>query len=229
MAYLQNLSRSPNSTSPPSGERGFLITHNHGETDSEPIPDQRSPAIENIHQDYQWDAQSESAYLEKHVSWLATVYDPAELKSEDKVLFPPNLQGFVLRTRKWATFDVDDIHDVTYPSGFDKLVLPPGHDKTVRALVARHAQIPSVKDTSSHIDSPSMDLVRGKGEGLVILLHGAPGTFSLMLQHGPYIRSICKRHALILDRCRQDIYRRVCGRHYETTTLSHHCMYDPNL
>lgn len=64
--------------------------------------------------------------------------------------------------------------------GFDKLVLPPGHKDIVRALVKTHARKPesSERPALDRIPTNSLrdfDVVKGKGRGLIILLHGAPG------------------------------------------------------
>lgn len=53
--------------------------------------------------------------------------------------------------------------------GFNDLVIPEEYKKTIKALVKSHA-IDS-KDPNSH----QVDLIRSKGKGLVILLHGVPG------------------------------------------------------
>lgn len=61
--------------------------------------------------------------------------------------------------------------------GFQKLVLPDGHKDIVRALVNTHA----ARQASAHSKAESgqsrreFDVVRGKGKGVIILLHGAPG------------------------------------------------------
>lgn len=64
-------------------------------------------------------------------------------------------------------------------SGFDDLVIDEKNKKLVLALVENHhSEKASVetRDTESDLtQSQSMDLVPGKGKGLVILLHGAPG------------------------------------------------------
>jgi hypothetical protein len=127
-----------------------------------------------VHQDYGWDMQNEQAFFKDHKSWLSPTTDVKEIEDEDKILLPSHVLGFILRNRKWARFNVDLIQSVKYTSGFNALVLPDGHKETVRALVATHARTPIMTETSS-ISEHSIDLVRGKGEGLVILLHGAPG------------------------------------------------------
>jgi hypothetical protein len=127
-----------------------------------------------VHKDYNWDLQHEDKFLEDRKAVLAPTTDASDLEDDEKLLLPPYVYGFILRSRKWAMFNIDLIRDVEYTSGFDDLVLPPGHKETVRALVANHARIPTAK-TGKNNSQKSMDLVRGKGKGLVILLHGAPG------------------------------------------------------
>ena len=60
--------------------------------------------------------------------------------------------------------------------GFQKLVLPDGHKDIVRALVNTHARrvTGGTRPTTTQ-PKHEFDLVKGKGQGLIILLHGAPG------------------------------------------------------
>ena len=105
---------------------------------------------------------------------MAPVEDPEELGEDERLLLPYSLRGFVLRSKKWRIFNIDNIEDIKYNSGFDDLVLPPGHKDTVEALVNRHSRAIEASATKSEVKT-SMDLVTGKGKGLIILLHGAPG------------------------------------------------------
>ncbi|KAL2172749.1 hypothetical protein VTG60DRAFT_2568 [Thermothelomyces hinnuleus] len=103
------------------------------------------------------------------------------------LIMPFSVYGFVMRTRKWARLNLEMLSPVTRlnpdadlisretpgtESGgapFDQLVLPPGHKEMVLSLVSQH-----FRDKESNTFR-SMDIVRGKGQGLIILLHGAPG------------------------------------------------------
>ena len=127
-----------------------------------------------IHKDYSWHLESEGLFFEEYKAVLAPTADHNDIEDEEKLLLPPYVYGFVLQSRKWAKFDIDRIKDATYTSGFEDLVLPPGHKETVRALVANHARLPRITGDNA-VGQLSVDLVRGKGRGLVILLHGAPG------------------------------------------------------
>lgn len=79
--------------------------------------------------------------------------------------------------------DIGTVSEVPKPNpgdsdGFDKLVLPKGHKDIMRALVKTHARkVMSGRELGTvAINSlREFDLVKGKGRGLIILLHGAPG------------------------------------------------------
>lgn len=59
---------------------------------------------------------------------------------------------------------------------FEELVIEEEYKKTILALIQSHSAGPnSLKRRIQQGESVSMDLVKGKGRGLVILLHGAPG------------------------------------------------------
>ena len=59
-------------------------------------------------------------------------------------------------------------------SGFDDLVIPDEYKRIVKALVKSHALGSRPVENESR-DRPQIDIIRGKGKGLIILLHGVPG------------------------------------------------------
>ncbi|KAJ9604442.1 hypothetical protein H2200_011278 [Cladophialophora chaetospira] len=134
---------------------------------------------ETVHKDYNIDSQRLKSFLEKEKPNLGSSISVQDLKADDFLLFPNRVLGFVLRSRKWASFAVANIEDIIQQdAGFDQLILPEGHRDTLLALVQTHAQAvrPTQEDmlhTSKQTDE--LDLVRGKGKGLIILLHGEPG------------------------------------------------------
>lgn len=74
--------------------------------------------------------------------------------------------------------DIDLLQDIKehdslngQKSGFDDLVIPPGYKKTVKALVKSH----TLGSRPESRGRQQIDLIRGKGKGLIILLHGVPG------------------------------------------------------
>jgi hypothetical protein len=88
----------------------------------------------------------------------------------DPMLCPPWVHGFSPSLKQWCKFYIDQIEDANWkPNAFDSLILPDEPKRVIRCLVSSH-QYPEdgVRD--------QQDL---KGKGLVILLHGSPGTGNL--------------------------------------------------
>ncbi|KAM0544546.1 hypothetical protein ACHAPJ_011763 [Fusarium lateritium] len=96
--------------------------------------------------------------------------------------------GFVLRDRSWAQLDLTYLTHVTDPSddtnpaadgsqddktAFGRLVLPRGHKDMVLSLISQHFRNKVMQEDRDRDEQ--VDIVRGKGKGLIILLHGAPG------------------------------------------------------
>ena len=105
----------------------------------------------------------------------AFIESDSELTEEDYLVCPCWVYGYVRRSRKWVKLDVSLIEDIKdRGSGFDSLVLPDGHKETLLALVKKHSKGKQL-ETGLIADNRQMDLVRGKGKGLIILLHGEPG------------------------------------------------------
>ncbi|KAI1328142.1 hypothetical protein F5Y16DRAFT_398785 [Xylariaceae sp. FL0255] len=95
-----------------------------------------------------------------------------ELSREDLMLLPPHVHGFVLRNRQWVTMLTADLSEARFESGFQELMLPERHKSAIQALVNIH------ENSRTHANSTigtGIDLVKGKGTGLIILLHGEPG------------------------------------------------------
>ncbi|KAI1466490.1 uncharacterized protein F4812DRAFT_465752 [Daldinia caldariorum] len=81
-------------------------------------------------------------------------------------LLPMMIKGFNLRKKKWVDLKVDNIGDVVWNEiAFERLVPEEKTKSLIRALVSE--QIETTKST---------DLISGKGNGLIMLLHGGPGT-----------------------------------------------------
>ncbi|KAI2619431.1 P-loop containing nucleoside triphosphate hydrolase protein [Hypomontagnella submonticulosa] len=99
-------------------------------------------------------------------------------------LLPGEVPGYVLRNRKWVQLDANllqwagghgqDNKDLADAAGWKDLVLPRGHKDIVLAMVKNHtAGTKILKSGVGH--TPEVDLVKGKGKGCIILIHGAPG------------------------------------------------------
>ncbi|PYH93980.1 hypothetical protein BO71DRAFT_326389 [Aspergillus ellipticus CBS 707.79] len=113
---------------------------------------------------------------------------------EELLIMSYRVFAFVLRSRKWGKFlDLTYLTEVHRPKSipgaveglaptqskdqdessnvFSRLVLDKKHKHMIESLVAQHFR--DKKSASDH--SEQVDIVRGKGKGLILLLHGAPG------------------------------------------------------
>ncbi|KAH7031628.1 uncharacterized protein B0I36DRAFT_431682 [Microdochium trichocladiopsis] len=90
------------------------------------------------------------------------------------LLLPGVVYGFALRNRKWVHLDVRLVQPIQLEAEWNDLVLPTGHKEMVRAVVENHAT-GSRPTKGGSKSSQEVDIVRGKGKGCIILLHGEPG------------------------------------------------------
>ena len=127
-----------------------------------------------VYDDYEIDRKERRDFKEKNKNLIASCEDPRSLTQDQLVLLPPQVFGFVLRTRKWAIFDIDLLEHPDYGNGWDSLIIKPKIKEMVLALVENH-QRPLGSESAIDGALPSVDLVQGKGKGLIILLHGEPG------------------------------------------------------
>ncbi|KAL6787634.1 P-loop containing nucleoside triphosphate hydrolase protein [Trichoderma sp. SZMC 28012] len=81
-------------------------------------------------------------------------------------LAPLTLKAYNLKKKKWTNVKLDGLRQVSWNTrAFESLVLKEKTKRLIRALVSN--QIEAEKST---------DLISGKGNGLIMLLHGGPGT-----------------------------------------------------
>jgi SpoVK/Ycf46/Vps4 family AAA+-type ATPase len=91
--------------------------------------------------------------------------------------------GFSLQAKAWGLVAVSGLRDVTFnEEAFARLVLPDSRKQLIKALVLSHAQSSSTASSSPVLVSPAgaggratTDVIEGKGEGTIFLLHGPPG------------------------------------------------------
>jgi hypothetical protein len=93
---------------------------------------------------------------------------PAPL-TEEQCMHATNLVcGFAFSEKKWVEFYVDRLAPVEWNEGaFEHLVLPARQKSLVKALVESHMR----EATEGGFD----DVIKGKGRGLISILHGPPG------------------------------------------------------
>ena len=107
---------------------------------------------------------------------------PAYLSAEQEasdMFFPlmaPDIHGFYLNEKKWVKLFVDRVQPVSWnKKAYERLVLPNETKGLVRALVTVRTSQRGVKQGLG-IAGKRTDITSGKGNGLIMLLHGGPGT-----------------------------------------------------
>ena len=109
--------------------------------------------------------------------------------SRFELLLPFKIKGYNLRRKKWYDLAVDRISDVKWNTeAFSKVVIDRKVKDLIRALVEKQL----AADVST-------DLIVGKGNGLILLLHGSPGTGKTLTAES------------VAEICQKPLYRVTCG------------------
>jgi len=104
------------------------------------------------------------------------------LTDEQCMLANAMLRGFSFTEKKWFDFFIGQLSAPGWNADcFDQLVLPAAQKDLVRALVATHAEQNLGFD----------DIVKGKGKGLIMVLHGPPGVGKTLTAET--VAEYCKR------------------------------------
>ena len=134
--------------------------------------------VSDIFDDSRLDLERRSHFLDSTELIRYKPYAKGNLSEDQLELLPPRVYGYSLLDRKWFPLNIDLVDEIKTDigNGFDDLVLPAYHKQIMKALVRHHAR--GSRPTSGKAKAAaefSTDLVRGKGRGLIILLHGVPG------------------------------------------------------
>ncbi|KAK7941599.1 uncharacterized protein PG986_013986 [Apiospora aurea] len=98
------------------------------------------------------------------------VVDQPPLTDEQCMVTHTHVKGMAIDTRQWSVFYVDDLTDIDWrPEIFQRLVLPDGI-KEMTLTAVKHKQAADV----------DVDVVPGKGRGMLLLTFGPPGTGKTM-------------------------------------------------
>ncbi|KAL8376073.1 hypothetical protein RB595_007270 [Gaeumannomyces hyphopodioides] len=104
-------------------------------------------------------------------------------------LLPASVLGFDISQKKWVKLCVENCHAVSWNTkAFDRLVLDPKTKEMIRALV--EVQMKATK---------MEDVITGKGNGLIVLLHGSPGTGKTLTAES------------VAEIAKKPLYRVTCG------------------
>ncbi|RYP71845.1 hypothetical protein DL771_004557 [Monosporascus sp. 5C6A] len=109
--------------------------------------------------------------------------EPEKMMAEHFQLLPHYVPAYCFRYRQWNFLNVDLVQpiDPNRYSGFDDLVIPMHYKELLLALVDNHTsglqrRKEKLKKSLVGLGGAQIDLVHGKGQGLIILLHGPPGS-----------------------------------------------------
>ncbi|KAK3366105.1 aaa family ATPase [Lasiosphaeria ovina] len=101
--------------------------------------------------------------------------DDADPRACDLPLLPSRIFAYVLRDRKFAQLTVQQLKPVTKSNdAFDYLKINSRHRDLIQSLVEEHFE-KKASDRQDGVDIGNIDVIKGKGKGLSILLYGAPG------------------------------------------------------
>ncbi|KAL2361844.1 hypothetical protein RJZ56_005268 [Blastomyces dermatitidis] len=97
-----------------------------------------------------------------------------ELEDEQILLLPNRICGYSLQSNKWYPLYVYLLMSTEAPSvGLNEIILPAGHKEMLTSLV--RGQSPGTRGIQDNLPD-HQDIVVGRRRGVVILLHGTPGT-----------------------------------------------------
>ncbi|KAI9886311.1 MAG: hypothetical protein M1823_001868 [Watsoniomyces obsoletus] len=90
-----------------------------------------------------------------------------ELTDDQYLLCPGQFCGWVLKERFWHMLDINHVSDPNFDEGImDNLVMDEKKKRMIQAICQKFTDV----NPSSHTD-----IIHGKGEGRIFLLHGSPG------------------------------------------------------
>ena len=99
-----------------------------------------------------------------------------KLQPADVMLLPNRVVAYTLQRRRFALIQVDGLRPVEpNKEGWNDLILPGKHKNMIQAQIKMHFKEKQSTKSGGEDEKTHLDVVRGKGEGLIILLHGVPG------------------------------------------------------
>ncbi|KAF4921572.1 ATPase family AAA domain-containing protein 3B [Colletotrichum viniferum] len=98
-----------------------------------------------------------------------------ELSDHELLLLPSRVMAYIFRTRTWENVHIRNLTEPHFSENMiSHLVMSDSRLKTLKALAKSFARI-TQHNESMNDARWSADFVRGKGNGLIFLLHGKPG------------------------------------------------------
>ncbi|KAK4446396.1 P-loop containing nucleoside triphosphate hydrolase protein [Podospora aff. communis PSN243] len=97
----------------------------------------------------------------------------SKLSDQQALIASPRLRGYSFNNRCFVELSVDKMEPVEYdPHCFEGLVLGPAIKRTIQALVTTRARRHEDEESEDDLFD---DIIKGKGKGVVCMLHGPPG------------------------------------------------------
>ncbi|KAK3314449.1 hypothetical protein B0H66DRAFT_480710 [Apodospora peruviana] len=95
----------------------------------------------------------------------------------DSLMFVhPLIEGYALKNKLWVSFFIEDISPLTWnDAAYEHLVYDEQQKDLVMSFVENHQHLTAPTYTGN-TTTALVDVIAGKGEGLIILLSGPPGT-----------------------------------------------------
>ncbi|KAI0534775.1 hypothetical protein GGR58DRAFT_43234 [Xylaria digitata] len=125
-------------------------------------------AYRSLHKNNQYDGFP-------RISGLFDELGPEAMKKDEppdesfELLLPATIKGFNMRRKKWYDLIADRVRDVNWnKEAFQKIVMNRKAKDLIQALVSNQL--------AAETNTFSTDLIEGKGNGLILLMHGSPGT-----------------------------------------------------
>ncbi|KAI0855031.1 hypothetical protein F4860DRAFT_497599 [Xylaria cubensis] len=135
---------------------------------------QKDPGIESM--DYN-DMINRDRFLAMWKEWDkagSETTEPPGIDIVDPVLLPQRLLGYVLRERKFCRLDVRFLRPLRKQMVFDDLKINPENKTLIQSLVVSHFQRKREAEKNAEVRM-GQDIIEGKADNLIILLHGVPG------------------------------------------------------
>ncbi|KAJ3577865.1 hypothetical protein NPX13_g2702 [Xylaria arbuscula] len=125
-------------------------------------------AYRSLHKDNQFDQVGNRKGLIDELGPEAMKRD--ELPDDKfQFLVPATIKGFNMRRKKWYDLLPERVREVEWnKAAFQKVVMNSKEKDLIQALVSNQLAVEA--------STPDADLIEGKGNGLILLLHGSPGT-----------------------------------------------------
>ncbi|KAL3426688.1 AAA family ATPase [Phlyctema vagabunda] len=128
---------------------------------------------DNISRDFEWDLR-DKIVVQANLDMEKKRWDQGINPSGDSLLLlPSRVFGYVLKTRAWAPLKLNLLKKIyADKDALADLQLPNGYLDVIQSMVEWQF---SIGGSTKPKNEPEFDVVRNKGRGLIILLHGAPG------------------------------------------------------